>query len=1269
MLSIYSNQQEVLNSNNIVKLSRLDSVDSELLKLQNYSLVLGKGINPCLEMHVYSPDGVYLTGKHTSEYNINSNSGKYAESASSVISVDILSELKSLGLNRGQYKSIFNVFNNVLGSFEGQKLYIKEISPSRKELRLFISNTENVELRKQLNDLIQYIASIQDSTLVRNLLVNFGFNENFQITNIRIENGSSNNPEIYVKLYSALPSKYAEKSKLWISEELIQSISENTILVPKHVTVVANRLAGPNFSLETTEGASVATGYKNWDDLLSSNLQTSQQIIDSQFSGSLSGIKLNINYSIFDSFIHYSSAVERVNNFQYKMGLLENYSDSIESLSQIPGTSAAANLEGVYKKRNGVVSAFDDFEKYLFFETTGSSLYTNYDISSGSLTSGSISPWPKKNTISNYTWEEAYSLWSQDENLWNSDPYNYFSSQARTTSAEGKAYFNSLLAKAEIYDKANLHSLQNNLPRYIIDSSEDEYVLFINMIGQHFDILWTYIRNLTSIHSREEHPKDGMPNDLLYQVAQSMGFELLNGKSSSDLWKYSLGTDENGNSLSDMSISDSDNTKEIWRRIVNNLPYILKTKGTSRSIKALLACYGIPSTLLTIKEYGGPSTFTDNDHYPEYVHDVYYNALFTTSCSLSIPETSDIPVDTMEFRFKTDNNFTYQSGSKYSIISIDGSDGLVLEKQDSTSNLGKLSFRHPSGFISMSISNLEIFDNSWHSVQITETLPSSYTASLKVAKSLYGKNIYVKSSSYIFPPPFNPEDIIFNASPLIIADNESAFNGTSITRLNGHFHEIRLWSGSLNDATLIEHSLSPNSYTYNVNRFNLSTGQEAGEPYNRLIQRYTLNKDIHSSSGSYYVRSVHPNLSINASQQGALFVELADSTSGSIKFESFEDAYYTPSPSLGGNTLYTNKIRIESSSIQTNKRLNTKTRVERSSFDRYSIDSNKVGVYFSPQTAINEDIFNQLGYFEIDDYIGNPSDEYNSHYTDLNNFAIQYWKKYDNRNDFESYFRALGIYDFTLFKYIKRLLPAHSNPIVGLTIEPNVLERSKVKLLNKPEIEDLTKSTFLSGPSNNIFANYTYIESEIPNTVENINAIVADKLIGSINNIVTLSSEAANISPGVIPNDITIANKLGETWMEHKYIANKRVRFSTSVNTPASASFHAIQTVVDKSKTSINLLTIDQYFYSSSLSASLGLSYSSSLKLADVDNFHGTGYRNARFNGSKLSGPGINIDTPNTVDGGPVVKVTKVNGNQIIFAGNQLTTVDKSLTGTRNSSL
>ena len=35
------------------------------------------------------------------------------------------------------------------------------------------------------------------------------------------------------------------------------------------------------------------------------------------------------------------------------------------------------------------------------------------------------------------------------------------------------------------------------------------------------------------------------------------------------------------------------------------MPYILKSKGTIGSLKAIIICYGIQSSILRVREYGG----------------------------------------------------------------------------------------------------------------------------------------------------------------------------------------------------------------------------------------------------------------------------------------------------------------------------------------------------------------------------------------------------------------------------------------------------------------------------------------------------------------------------------------------------------------------------------------------------------------------------------------------------------------------------------------
>lgn len=1284
-LSVFSNRKDLIESKESAEVTRLSRGDLNLLPFTPYAVTFETQERPSLEVHVYTPTGEYLTGAHDATYFVTQNSNDDPNPEIRVaqpyqnVSIDTGTILESLGIKRGTYKVLYNLFSNLLGSYQEQKLFIKEISPTRTELRLQLVDDNSPVLIDQYTKFQERWESQEANDIFDSYVLNTGFNRTYQIINMRFDivNGLR---QIVVKLYLPLDKEILEKDQLWISEEVITPFIDTYTILAKAEEPVYNILSGPNFDLEEYAEGSVATEFQSWNDLLGSNIQTSQQLIDSYFSGSLSGMDLNINYRLFDNFVHYSSATERVKNFYYKLQLIESYTDRIEYIATVNGGNITQNnLADLFRKRNNIVSSFDNFEKYLFFESTGSILYTHYDTSTGS-----IDPWPKTEPVQ-LQWQQAFVQWSAAAAEWTNvninnifDPYDYFAIQARTDSAEGRSYYVDLLEKAEIYDKFNVHRLQNTVPIHIQEMlGGEEYVLFVNMIAQHFDILWTYINEILSIHTREEHPKDGMPNGLLYHVASSMGFELLNGKSASELWRYALAVDENGQALQSevenvTTLTDESNTKEIWRRIVNNLPYILKTKGTARSIKALLTCFGIPTTVLRIREFGGPSTFTDNDHYPEYIHDVFHYAWYanTETGSLQLPITqytssigNTVTANTLELRFKTDNNFNYGTGIYYNILSISSASiddvyNLVLTKDTNTDNEGTLILFNRITGNAISASNLEIFDNSWHTVAIEA---NNSTSSLYVAKSLYGNPIYFKTDfTYndlsIFPD-LTSEQIVFSSGSRSITSTLLPNGDTvnSLAKFNGHYQEVRIWSGSLNQATLEEHAASPNTYTFNVDRTLLTTGEEAAKPYDHLLQRFTLsNKKIYS--GSFYQESGHPNQQVNVDFIGKIYFTGYD-VSSSITFEGFEEAYYTPSPSLGGQSLYSQKIRIESASLDPNKRLNTKTRIERSSYDRYSLDSNRLGIYFSPQTAINEDIFNQLGYFEIDDYIGDPSDINEDHYTALNNFAIQYWKKYENKNDFEAYFRALEIYDFTVFKYIKRLVPLRANLIAGLVVEPNVLERSRVKIKNRPTIENLGLSTSLLVRTDvTASGEYQNIEADIETPESIVTSTFVAQHAGLIETpVIEFEGTVSNIDTGLIDPNIGDAI-LESEWVQHRYIGGYRIT--------ESGSYDPIQTTVYNSRTSGYLVT-PEYYYSTFDSASLRLPNSSSLVPAQINNDHGAGYTNLKWNGSKINGPAVNVNSTETTDGGPVVKVTQVNPNRIVFSSNQLTTLNQSITGQR----
>ena len=76
-------------------------------------------------------------------------------------------------------------------------------------------------------------------------------------------------------------------------------------------------------------------------------------------------------YFNWNNFVHFSSAKERVDNFVYKVQLIENYDNLINkniTLSNDYNNSISANqeLERQTSKKNQLISVFDGFEKFLY---------------------------------------------------------------------------------------------------------------------------------------------------------------------------------------------------------------------------------------------------------------------------------------------------------------------------------------------------------------------------------------------------------------------------------------------------------------------------------------------------------------------------------------------------------------------------------------------------------------------------------------------------------------------------------------------------------------------------------------------------------------------------------------------------------------------------------------------------------------------------------------------------------------------------------------
>lgn len=1018
------------------------------------------GRESSLELHVFLPNTTYVDNSSLYDvpFKIESRtervtSGGVTETVTrKYVLIDVHDHIQNLlQLPPDNYKIVYNFFRNLIGGStdENGRLFITDISQDRRELKLALKYPENTAAKTDLTRFVlNYLSS---TTYLPPIILNFGENLIVDIINVTSDGDDT---YFYVKLYDSLPSEIDLYYECWLGSQILKPWIDNIVVRSQEPMDMIPYIKGPNFEVEYDYWINTETGYKSWNDLLSTNVQTSQEILNRYVNDTGSSVKLNVDYRDFSNFVVYSSAEDRTANFFYKLGLIETYNTQLLLLDTYTG-SVSANIINVKNLRNKIEQGFDDFEKWVYYETTASNFYT-------SQSAAVITPYPKYQvdpTASDYhllTKEGKYKLHS-------------------VLSDTGIDWYNNLVDAGLEYDLKNYNSLQKAIPEYILDDGQSEqFKTFVNMIGQHFDILYLYTDHILKKNTRKENPKDGLSQDLIYETAKNLGWTLSSGTQTKDLWEYALGLSGSGEPIwtgkttinKYLSTSEENRTKEVWRRILNTLPYVYKSKGTSRSIKALLSAYGIPSTILSIREYGGPDN-ADFGEVPraEWDKQTYYLGFLGSKQQPKTNQYVQVPwekvnnannqwqyPDTLTFRWKMHDAKYYpyhdnkvqtilqkQSGSRLDWYVTIANDGTDYDK-------GSLTFHMSgsNGYISASITDQYLYDDVPLNIMLQRRVSTDLTSSnqiydliLKTGK--YGKIVIEQSASIAISGSLSGS---YNRA---WSDNGQLYIGSGSNPqtnniLSGSIFELRYWSTILNTSSFDNHVLAPRAYNSN---------NPTGSFYD-LQGQWQFWKKFDSAATTSFISS-HPDQSKKTFYSSSKSAYLNEFNSSS--FDSLLETYNMEVATIANNTPFTEKVRIDSASLQDTLQFNKSVTV--TEFDKYSIDSSKLMVAFSPQHIINEDIYESIGYTALDDYFGGYDSVNLEEYPDLKFLAKEYWKKYSNKNDFTAYIDLIARFDFSIFDQIRQVLPLRVNEILGLVVEPNILERSKVRTTRDFAVEKL----------------------------------------------------------------------------------------------------------------------------------------------------------------------------------------------------------------------
>ena len=495
------------------------------------------------------------------------------------VEVDPEKTLRSKGFSGGSFNIIYRFLRNELSSSSDNRSYLlKEISPDRTEVRLvnnFIGNDD-------LLNLLTNFKNRPNKGYFQDFYLNFGSNVLAIANNIILDNTKAKY-ELLVNLYEPLPSQIQLREPLWIVTQPADPLAFNVQFQPEVVIpkVFNPTIKSANFNVPIKDRTNNSTQPISYGQLITSSLASSYQQINSYLAEK--GINISIDYSNFENFVHFSSAESRINNFVYKVQLIEKYEDDIATLESTPRTTplVESNILYLNNKIDDIIKNFDGFEYYLYFE-------------SGSIT------FPKSTSTPPYILQSFYP----------------------TATAEVRNWYSRLKASASIYDENNKDYLVNTIPDYLReDPQNDPYKVFVDMMGQQYDNIWIYYKDVSNRYNGDNRLNYGISKDLVADAIRSFGLNVYqNNFSSVDLFNAFLGYNPDNKlreanppgvidyryvSQESLNLPLDDVNKEMYKRIYHNLPYLLKSKGTVAGLQNIISMFGIPNTVLTIREFGG----------------------------------------------------------------------------------------------------------------------------------------------------------------------------------------------------------------------------------------------------------------------------------------------------------------------------------------------------------------------------------------------------------------------------------------------------------------------------------------------------------------------------------------------------------------------------------------------------------------------------------------------------------------------------------------
>jgi hypothetical protein len=590
-----------------------------------------------------------------------------------------------------------------------------------------------------------------------------------------------------------------------------------------------------------------------------------------------------------------------------------------------------------------------------------------------------------------------------------------------STHASVVSFTSSIALSASEYDKTNKNNIFRMIPEEILRADENEQGLlesFSLAMARYFDELKLYVDQFDNLRVTNYENKNESPDVMLPLLTRYFGWKVSEHYHDSNAMSFFLGDKvlhPNSGSL-DTSLVEIRN--QFWRRILNNLPYLIKTKGKRYNVDAYFNVIGLNKNLFGIKEYG---YVRDSSVEDSYIHKDKPNALLgigtsgTFSASfVKVPlfVSSSKTIYTIETTAQlphVSSSFTSSllTGSVWQMVDPDqvtGSFTLLWNVEALQSSTGSLILTGSDGQ-SFRTGQVYIFDGNL--VHIAAGLNNTSKPFIDVR--ILDSDTISYSASFVGSTTFSG---VFTGSKydFIIGANSGTVYHQRPTQ--GYFGEVRYWDRALSASELNAHALDFQ---------NIGTDDPTAN--STLAGHWAMNENVSASSAGI-ISNVLDHSRRGLAGTGSQFPTSANS------YKKFLMDYNYLSPSI--DLKWTeNKIRIRNTSELAIKDL--------------AKDTNEVALEFNLVDSLNEDITKIFASFDImNNVIGKPVNKYRDEYADLESYRRIYFERLSHSINFMNFFKLFRWFDKKLSDSIKQLLPARAKFVGGeQVVESHFLERNK----------------------------------------------------------------------------------------------------------------------------------------------------------------------------------------------------------------------------------